>query len=242
MIHLANGTLTPKVLLMEAIQQLSQYHPIIIEGRGQSDQRNPDSVSRIIHQELLRHWSKNQTSSASSSSPSKPLLVVTQGDPPSEQGIAAITKRVAELLDAPRCVVCLDYLDGHGRNADRANVVLELQLTQLEQHLEKRDSLSMTHRTSNSTLDDIKQSIHQLWESKNKKAAAQGLPILSTSHKDFALLQEVTKAAAYSICGEISMIQTSRDVVEFSVTSFSEVGLNLRTIQEENVVPYPEDY
>ena len=40
------------------------------------------------------------------------------------------------------------------------------------------------------------------------------------------------------ICGDITVAHTARDISEFSVTSFYEVGLELGLIAKEDMVPY----
>ena len=79
---------------------LSKYHPVIIEGMGSYDPRDPVVVAKQIHSRLLSHWSSNAIS--------KPMLLVTQGDPLSERGISAITPLVAGLLGISRGLVVMD--------------------------------------------------------------------------------------------------------------------------------------
>ena len=61
---------------------------------GGYDKRDPHPVARQVTKQLLRHWSKKP--------PDKPLLVLTQGDPPEPSGIAAITPLVALHLGVQR--------------------------------------------------------------------------------------------------------------------------------------------
>ena len=49
---------------------------------------------------------------------------------------------------------------------------------------------------------------------------------------------EVTKAAMKVISGEVTVAHTMEDIDAFSVTSFYEVGLELRLIDRENDMVY----
>lgn len=49
---------------------------------------------------------------------------------------------------------------------------------------------------------------------------------------------EVTKAAMEVISGEVTVAHTMEDIDAFSVTSFYEVGLELRLIDRENDMVY----
>ena len=73
--------------------ELSDYHPVLVEGMGAYDQRDPLEVAQQVCRQLTRHWIHQP--------PSKPLILLTQGDPLSAKGISAITPRVAEHFDIP---------------------------------------------------------------------------------------------------------------------------------------------
>jgi len=57
-------------------------------------------------------------------------------------------------------------------------------------------------------------------------------------YRIFALLQEVSKAAFFALCGELTLVHTSRAIGEFSVTGFGQVGLDLGLIGASNVAPF----
>jgi hypothetical protein len=57
-------------------------------------------------------------------------------------------------------------------------------------------------------------------------------------YRIFALLQEVSKAAFAALCGEITLVHTSREIGEFSVTSFGQVGLDLAFMSNADVAPF----
>jgi len=52
---------------------------------------------------------------------------------------------------------------------------------------------------------------------------------------------EVTKAALKNVSGEVTVAHATGDIVEFSVTSFYEVGLELGLIDEKNDMVYYSD-
>ena len=56
-----------------ALEQLQRHHPLIIEGMSGYDKRDPLTVASIIVRQLTDRWSVNP--------PTKPVLLVTQGDP-----------------------------------------------------------------------------------------------------------------------------------------------------------------
>ena len=75
-------------------------------------------------------------------------------------------------------------------------------------------------------------------EAKNRRRDELGKPFLKPYFKDYAMLQEVTKAAFKSACGDITVAHTAQTISDFSVTSFYEVGLELGLLGEEHYVPY----
>ena len=52
------------------------------------------------------------------------------------------------------------------------------------------------------------------------------------------MLQETTKAACKQLCGGITIAHTSREINQFSVTSFYQVGLALGLIDAADMVPF----
>ena len=61
------------------IQTLRLHHPLVIEGMGGYDTRDPSRVAAMIIEQLEIHWAIHP--------PKKPILLVTQGDPYEEKGI-----------------------------------------------------------------------------------------------------------------------------------------------------------
>ena len=75
---------------------------------------------------------------------------------------------------------------------------------------------------------------------KNDHRARLGKAPLKDYFRDFALLQEVTKAFCSQRCSGITIIHTSTNISEFSVTSFYTVGVALGLIDLANMVAYSE--
>lgn len=202
---------------------LSDYHPLVVEGMGGSDSRDPSAVASQVIQQLQSHWQRQPVA--------KPLLLMTQGDPLEERGISAITPRVASQLGVERGLVCLDphIADYHARDADRDNVILEVRYSQLAQVLER-------HRPG--ALQALTQAVDQQIETKNDQRRRQGKEPLRSYFRDFAMLQEVTKSGCRCLCGDITVAQTSREIHEFSVASFFRVGFDLGLVDRHQFVPF----
>ena len=98
---------------ISVIDALAQYHPLIIEGMGGYDPRDPEPVAMQIVSQLRDRWRAQPLE--------KPVILVTQGDPIEERGISAITRHVAEELDIHRAMAFLDphIADYHKPNADQ---------------------------------------------------------------------------------------------------------------------------
>ena len=113
------------------VESLAQYHPLIIEGMGGYDPRDPEPIARQITSQLRERWQAQP--------PSKPVLLLTQGDPIEERGISAITRHVADELSVPRAMVFLDpdIADYHKPNADHHGVILEIPYSALTILLER---------------------------------------------------------------------------------------------------------
>ena len=73
----------------------------------------------------------------------------------------------------------------------------------------------------------LEQAIDSALAEKNQQREHEGKEPLQSYYRDFALLQEVTKAACNMICGDLTVAHTSADISPFSVTSFYQVGLDL---------------
>ena len=203
--------------------ELSDYHPVLVEGMGAYDQRDPLQVAQQVCRQLTRHWVHRP--------PSKPLILLTQGDPLSAKGISAITPLVAEHFEIPRGLIYLDedIADYHWRDADRTNVSLALPYSVMAQQLECSQSGIVTR---------ISSLIDRHIAEKNVTRSALEKPSLPDYFRDFALLQEVTKAACSYWCGEITIAHTADDIAEFSVTHFYTVGLVLGLIDPADMVAF----
>ena len=204
-----------------ALNHLSTYHPIIIEGMGGYDSREPEAVTEWVVSGLNQHWHAHPTG--------KPKLLIIQGDPLEPRGISAITARVAKRLGINRGLVCLDeaIADYHARDADRDNVIIECRYSQLAAALDAHNA---------GALSRIETQIDRHLNDKNAQRHALGKPPLKDYFSDFARLQEVTKAACQAICGEITVAHTANEIHPFSVTSFYTVTRDLGLIDASDSV------
>jgi len=171
--------------------------------------------------------------------------VITQGDPISEKGIAAITRNVADLLNVQRGLICLDTKT-HAQYADRYNVTLELHYSQLTKslevkYIEQQKNVESENNCNINIVQQLERTIDQHLDVKNEKRRRLGKPPLKDSFKTYAMLQEVTKAACFAICGEITIAHTAKNISEFSVTSFYSAGLEMGLVLHDDMVSYPVD-
>ena len=205
------------------VESLAHYHPLIIEGMGGYDPRDPEPVAKQITSQLRARWQADP--------PTKPVILVTQGDPIETRGISAITRGVAAALELPRAMVFLDpaIADYHKPNADHHGVILEIPYSLLTSLLEGQQP---------GCIVTLEQAIDAALEAKNEQRKREGKGPMQSYYRDFARLQEVTKAACNSICGEITVAHTSAEISAFSVTSFYEIGLDLGLIDANQIVPY----
>lgn len=212
----------------DALEMLSQYHPVVIEGMGRHDRRDPDDVCVPLVEQLNAHWQARPTPDP------RPRLIVTQGDPLDSRGISAITPKVADALGVARGLVCLDadIAEYHAPNADRDKVVIEVRYSQLAELIRADQPAMMTH---------LETAVDALIERKNRQRKALEQPPLKAYFRDFALLQEVTKAACRQLCGAITVAHTARHIHPFSVTSFYTVGLSLGLSSPSDLVAFPTD-
>jgi len=215
--------------LNKFLTAFANYHPIIIEGMGYYDPRDPAIVAQQIHSQLLHHFNSREKSIT------KPKLLITQGDPLSERGISAITPLVANLLGVQRGLVCLDpeLHSYHSKNADRDGVILETTYSQMVEVLENSSS-SM----GKGTVSRLEREIDTQILDKNRRRAALGKTPLKDYYRDFALLQEVTKGAFRQLCGDLTVVHTADDISDFSVTSFYTAGVKLGLVDEYQMVSY----
>ena len=204
-----------------AIDALAQYHPLIIEGMGGYDPRDPEPIALQMASQLRARWQADP--------PTKPVILVTQGDPIEERGISAITRGVAAPLKIPRAMVFLDpaIADYHKPSADHHGVILEIPYSMLTKELEN-ERLGV--------LGSLEQEIDRALVKKNQQRATEGKSALQSYYRDFALLQEVTKAACHMICGDLTVAHTSAEISPFSVTSFYQVGLELGLVGTDQIV------
>jgi len=207
----------------EKLVTLATYHPLIIEGMGGYDPRDAAPVGMQIVSQLRERWRAQP--------PAKAVMLVTQGDPIEERGISAITRYVADELGIPRAMAFLDpaIADYHKPNADHHRVILEIPYSVLLRFLEGQQPGSIV---------TLEQAIDAALASKNGQRKREGKGPMQSYYRDFARLQEVTKAACNRTCGGITVAHTSADISPHSVTSFYEVGVALGLIDAEQIMPY----
>lgn len=205
-------------------QLLRAYHPVIVEGMGYYDPRDPAAVARQITGQLQSHWA----SGAAPEEDGRPRLLVTQGDPLTERGISAITPLVADGLGIKRGLVTLDECidPDHSRTAPRDGVVVEVAYS---------DLLAVLGGEAATALE---RGVEGAIESKNELRRSEGKAPLRPYYKDYAMLQEVTKAACLELAGDVTVVHTAATISEYSVTSFYEVGLELGLLLPKHYVPY----
>ena len=199
------------------------YHPLIIEGMGDYDPRDPSLVALKIVKGLEEHWLTKP--------PKLPVMLVTQGDPYAEKGISAITRKIADELNISRAMVYLDAnkSDYHEPNADHYKVVHKIPYSQLTRIL---------NITENGIVEELARRVFDRLEKKNKAREALEMPKLAEYFYDFAMLQEVAKIGLKQICGALTVAHTSSDISPFSVTSFYEVGMEIGRIESTDIVPF----
>ena len=205
------------------VDVLAQYHPLIIEGMGGYDPRDPEPIARQITFQLRERWQAQP--------PTKPVMLLTQGDPIEERGISAITRHLADKLGVPRAMVFLDpdIADYHKPNADHQGVILEISYSALVSLLEGEHA---------GVISTLEQAIDAALAEKDQQRETEGKAPLQSYYRDFAMLQEVTKAACNVICGDLTVAHTSAEISPFSVTSFYELGLALGLIDAAQIVPF----
>jgi len=208
---------------MVFIKAFKSYHPLFVEGMGGYDTRDPARVANTVVASVKAHWEQYP--------PSKPPLLIIQGDPLEPKGISAITPRIATKLQLQRGLIVLDedLADYHSPNADRDNVILETRYSEAVAFLERHQP---------GLLAEIESAVDALLADKNQKRASLQKPAMADYYRIFALLQEVSKAAFTALCGEITLVHTSGEIGEFSVTSFGRVGLDLGHISISSVAPF----
>ena len=207
------------------MNKFERFHPLFVEGMSGYDPRDPKPVAVEVVRVLREHWDARP--------PSKPVVLMIQGDPLTERGISAITPRVAKALGVQRGLIVLDaeIADYHSPNADRENVVLEVLFSEVMTWLE---------RYSPGTVIQVETAIAALVRAKNFDRAVLGKPPLAEYFPTFARLQEVSKIALYTLCGEMTLVHTSAELVPSSVSSFYTVGIDLGLINPSDIVAFEE--
>lgn len=203
---------------------LAAYHPLFIEGPGKNhDKRDPEIAATKILSALKKLWAGTKMT--------KPVILITQGDPLAPTGISIISQKIAEGLGIQRLLVCLDEdMDPvHIERADRDGVVYEWKYSDLTRILNDK---------SPGTLKRIEDGIDEEIELKNERRGET----LDSWYRDFALLQEITKAVMKAEVGELTMAHTvpNSEIKDNSVTSFYKVGLDLHIVEKEELVEYEE--
>jgi hypothetical protein len=200
-----NDNDTANSILSQDLNQLSNYHPIFIEGMGYYDPRDPTIVANNVYKSLQSHFKKNATKK--NVNQNKPYLVILQGDPLHTNGISAITRRVGKLFNCSRGLICLDSnIDiNHSKNADRENVIMEFNYSQLVANLnllssspdddDNVDDDNNSNSNSNNIMQQLEYSIDELIIEKNEERLNLHKPPMKDYFKQYALLQEVTKAS-----------------------------------------------
>ena len=209
-------------LSLSGLDALKGVHPVFIEGAARSDTRDAVVVGRNIVRQLRLHWQRRPP-------PPGPKVIVIQGDPYAEHGISAITRVVSEDLQLPRCLITLDaHLDPtHAPNADRRGVTTELSYSAVAGSLVPADLVRLSSAIE-MALDGMR---------REREATGRTLP---SYFLQYALLQEVSKAALQRACGRITLAHTASEIYPFSVTSFHRVGTASGLYDEADVVPYAE--
>ena len=207
------------------MNKFERFHPLFVEGMSGYDPRDPKPVAVEVVRVLREHWDARP--------PSKPVALIIQGDPLTERGISAITPRVAKALGVQRGLIVLDeeIADYHSPNADRENVVLEVLFSEV---------MTLLENYSPSTLIQVETAIAALVRAKNFDRAVLGKPPLAEYFPTFARLQEVSKIALYTLCGEMTLVHTSAELVPSSVSSFYTVGIALGLINPSDIVAFEE--
>ena len=208
---------------MTPIDTIKHYHPLFVEGMGAYDTRDPARIADVVVASIRAHWAQDP--------PRKPPLLIIQGDPLEPRGISAITPRVAKILGLARGLIVLDegIADYHAPNADRDNVTFETRYSEALAQLER-------HRPG--SVAKIESAVDARLIEKNKMRALLGKLPLDPYYRIFALLQEISKAAFAALCGEITLVHTSEEIGEFSVTGFYTVGVDLGFVSPMCIAPY----
>ena len=213
-------SLVSTMVVAVAIDALKAFHPLVIEGPGQRDDRDASEIAGEICTALEHRWV--------SQPPGKPVILLTQGDPIEDRGISQITRRVAARLGLDRALVVLDeHLDPtHSEQADRHGVVMEFTYSQMAAAIEP------------DVYSNLASAVDAALVQKNAARMAEGRPPLASYYREYALLQEVTKTGCKAICNNLTFVHTlpMDDIHPFSVTSFYAIGLELSLYSRDDIV------
>jgi hypothetical protein len=205
---------------------LAQYHPLLVEGLGNSDDRDVAPIANRLIQNLQKQFKEQNIT--------KPILLISQGDPinSKNKGVASITRQVTSQLGIQKGLVCLD--ERHARNADRENVIYETRYSTLVNIVKEYES------TLPSKIED---EVDNMIKEKNKLRKKDGKKVLRRWCKKFAMLQEMTKVAMKIISGNVTVAHTLAvtEIPLDSITSFYEVGLKLGSIHSDNMIYFDEE-
>ena len=122
-----------------------------------------------------------------------------------------------------------DIADYHSPNADRYKNICEISYSTLAYVLQTDLPGALTA---------IEDGVDIRLTEKNARRTEEGKPALQHYYRDFALLQEVTKVACKQICGSLTVAHTSREISDFSVSSFYRVGLDSGLIDASEIVSF----
>jgi hypothetical protein len=208
---------------MMPLKDFERYHPLFVEGMGGYDTRDPARVANTVAASVIAHWKQHP--------PSKPPLLIIQGDPLETKGISAITPHVASILELHRGLIVLDadLADYHSSNADRDNVILEAHYS---------DAVTRLESLKPGSLAQIESAVNILLIEKNQQRSSLNRSPLADYYQIFACLQEVSKASLAAVCGEMTLAHTTPIIDQFSVTSFYQVGMALGFLPAESVVAF----
>lgn len=211
-----------------APEQLARGRWVVsIEGMGGYDDRDPDLVAARVAENLRVR--------GVASGPASPALIVTQGDPASPRGIAAITLRVAEALRLERAMIVLDAaLDpAHAPAADRRGVGAHCFYSQLA-----AIARTLPCAGEGDLLTLIERRVRAGVERRNGERARLGKAPLDDYFERFARLQELTKSVLGRLSERLLVAHTASEISPFSVTSFCDVGLASGLVSAADMVPY----
>ena len=179
------------------------------------DPRDPDRVATSVVASVRKHWVTHP--------PTKPVLLMLQGDPLTERGISAITRQVANALCVPRALIVLDEaIADYHFNADRGNVVLETRYSVVAAWFESYKP---------GILDRVDNGIQALIQEKNRERAASASRHWLTTFHSLRCCKRSLRARFSALCGEMTLVHTSREVVAASVSSFLHRWVGARALQ-----------